>query len=105
MSADYWTWIKQEALKAKSDGCTHALEIRVNCCYEHDLAYYYGRDPKDAYQISCTHPEVDPWESAVVISKVSADWRLGSCSHLWWRVPATLLGGLGIWRAKRKLRS
>jgi hypothetical protein len=102
---EYWAWIKEEAQKAGSDGCTHALEIRVKCCWEHDLAYFYGRDPRDAYRISIEYPGVDPWESAAKISKVSADLDLGRCSKLWWRVPAVLLGGLAIWRKKRKVRS
>jgi hypothetical protein len=103
MTEDYRDWLRREALKIESDGCSHALEVRRDHCLEHDLSYHYGRDPQDAYRLwKLGHSS--PWTDAISVGKVTADWRLGWGSRLLWRFPATLLGGWLIWRGKRKDR-
>jgi hypothetical protein len=92
MTDKYRDWIRTEAAKVKSDGCTKALELKRDCCYEHDLFYVYGRDPRDAFRLA-EAGDPAPWENARKMRKVVADWRLGKCSKLWWRFPATLIFG------------
>lgn len=100
MSDAYKAWLRAEAQLIKSDGCTHALEIKQDCCYEHDLGYFYGRDPRDAFDLA-QKGHTRPWENAAPIGKIKLDIRLGSCSKLWHRTLATLIAGWGIWRRKR----
>jgi hypothetical protein len=103
MTEDYKRWVRAEAVKIKSDGCTASLEIKRECCYEHDLGYYYGRDPRDAFDLfKKGHSQA--WENAKKIGKVKLDIRLGNCSKLYHRTLGTLIGGWGIWRRKRQER-
>jgi hypothetical protein len=92
MTEDYRQWIREQAKLINSDGCTKALELKQDCCFEHDLFYHYGRDPRDAFDLH-QKGHSDPWENAKKMRKVTADWRLGQCSKLWWRFPATLIFG------------
>lgn len=96
--ASYRDWIKQEALAVKTDGCTMSLDIFLHCCYEHDLAYYYGRDPRQAFEMG--------WEKAERISRGEADRRYRSCNPHWLRYRWWLLcgGGWLAWRNHRKVR-
>ena len=91
MTDDYKKWLRKEAALIKSDGCTKALDIKLDCCYEHDLYYHYGRDPRSAYALDLSG-DPTPWAKAAPMRKITADWRLGKCSY-WWRFPATLLFG------------
>lgn len=92
MTENYRAWVRREAKLIHSDGCTKALELKQDCCYEHDLFYHYGRDPRAAFELA-QNGHSAPWEDAPQMRKVVADWRLGRCSGLWWRFPATLLFG------------
>jgi hypothetical protein len=74
-----------------SDGCTHALEVDVDCCWEHDWAYVTGTTPR-----------------GVVVTKAEADQRFRDCAQRrssfryfsplsWWRWAGVRLGGRGVW--------
>lgn len=45
----YFEWLKKWA-EVHSDGCTHALDIHVHCCWQHDYCYQTGRDPREAFK-------------------------------------------------------
>jgi hypothetical protein len=109
----YWDWIKVEALKINSDGCSRVIDFRKECCYLHDLAYYYGRDPKDAYKRYLL--DEDYWAKADRISRKQADQCIKQCYHdkspfnglspfVWTRYIGVRLGGWWPWRNHRKLR-
>jgi hypothetical protein len=101
--SEYYDWIKAEALKINSDGCSRVLDIHKVCCYEHDLAYFYGRDPQKAYVVG--------WGLAAKISRSDADEYFKHCNLLmgpsalaWWRWMGVRLGGWNAWRKHRKER-
>lgn len=41
---DYWVRVRQRAAELGTDGCTAALDVHLDCCLEHDIAYFTGRD-------------------------------------------------------------
>lgn len=77
--AAYWAWIAEEAKAMKSDGCTAATDWHVECCWEHDLACEYGRDPEDAYRIHLAGG-ANVWAYAAKLSRRKADKRFKSCN-------------------------
>lgn len=94
----YREWVRAEAAKVKSDGCSHALEVARDCCLEHDLGYYYGRDPRSAIKVG--------WELAERVDRSFVDHRFRDCNpnilrYRWWGVR---IGGWNPWRKHRKLR-
>lgn len=93
----YREWVREEARWIDSDGCTKSLEIHKDCCLEHDLAYFYGRDPRWAFLYHS-------WSMAPSISRAEADKRFWDCNGLLYRYVAVRLLGGGIWRRHRKLR-
>ena len=110
----YWDWIKAEALAIKSDGCTKVIDFRRECCHLHDLAYWYGRDPKDAYRLYL-NDEPKYWADAGTINRGQADAMIKQCYHdksvvngfspfVWTRWIGTRLGGWVAWRKYRKVR-
>lgn len=68
-----------------SDGCTHALQVRVECCWEHDWAYVTG-----------TTPRGEP------LTKAQADQRFRDClcahSPLRWLSPWAWVRWLAVSR-------
>ena len=44
--SSYHDELKALAESIGSDGCTHALEIDVECCWEHDYTYVTGKTPR-----------------------------------------------------------
>lgn len=84
----------QLALLAKSigsDGCTHGMDICIECCWEHDWTYVTGLTPQGR-----------------VVDKEYADRRFRDClqAHMslrwlnplsWWRYLAVVKFGHGIW--------
>lgn len=48
---NYREWIEDEARLIHADGCTGVTNIGGWACLEHDVAYYYGRDPVQAYRL------------------------------------------------------
>lgn len=111
---EYWGWVKNEAAKIKADGCSRVTQARQECCFEHDLSYYYGRDPRDAYRLykeKC----VDCWAQARHISKFETEERFWDCnaqrSRVRWFSPMAGWRYLGVslfawkaWLNHRKLR-
>ena len=106
-TSDYYKWVTLEAKKINSDGCSHVLDIHKICCYEHDLGYYYGRDPADAYS--------EGWDKAAKIQRAEVDRRFRACNQAqdplgkdspmaWWRWLGVRIGGWKPWNEHRKLR-
>lgn len=94
----YWEWIKAEAVKIHSDGCTDAFEWSELCCYEHDLGYYYGRDTYHAF--------VCGWAAADKIGWMAVNNRFTGGLPWWlkYRWLAVSTAGWPLWQSDRKLR-
>lgn len=71
-SPAYIEWLKEEAAKINSDGCTCVTEWHQACCFEHDLSWSYGRDPMVAFTAG--------WSAAPVLSCWAANWRFKRCN-------------------------
>ena len=110
----YWDWVTAEALAIKSDGCTKVVDFRRECCHLHDLAYYHGRDPKDAYKRYLVD-ESTYWQIANRINRKQADQCIKQCYHdksllngisplVWTRYIGVRAFGWWPWRNHRKLR-
>ena len=89
--ASYHDELAALAQSIGSDGCTHALQVKVECCWEHDWAYVTGTTPRG---VPCT--------------KAQADQRFRDCcaAHsplrrfspwAWVRWTAVSLFGRGVW--------
>lgn len=98
----YKDWVVSEATNIKSDKCTFALDVHTWCCYEHDLACSYGKDPREAYRLYKEGFE-DVWRLAAFIKRSEADKRfrlclqehskLGKWSPMsWWRWVGVRIG-------------
>lgn len=89
----YWEWVRSEAALIDSDGCSKVSGWHVECCWEHDLAFQYGRDPRDAYR-RYRHGALDPWRRARLITFEESNRRFRNC-----HVPRTKLGWLNpaVW--------
>lgn len=100
MDQDYRDWIRKQAELIRSDGCTGVLDIHKDCCYEHDLGYYWGRDPRVAYRFNS-------WELAPQIARGEVDARFRACNGDLmglWRWLGVRIGGGGIWKRHRAQR-
>lgn len=100
MDKDYIKWIREEASKINSDGCSGVIDISKDCCLEHDLAYYYGRDPSSAFVVKS-------WSLAAKISRSEADAAFRKCNGDLmglWRWAGVRLAGWNAWRKHRKAR-
>jgi hypothetical protein len=47
---NYIHWLRAEATLIDTDGCSAVSGLKVECCYEHDLSYFYAKDPREAYR-------------------------------------------------------
>lgn len=90
----YYLWCEAEARKINSDGCTAVSEWHKRCCFEHDLACHYGKDPRDAFKIwASEHGDNDsgwplnPWPVAKPLSRRDADKRFAACNFSMSRNP------------------
>jgi hypothetical protein len=100
MTPEYREWVRGEAKRINSDGCSHVLDIHKDCCLEHDLAYYYGRSPQAAFVTRS-------WSLAAKCSRSSADARFRECNGDLiglWRWAGVRVGGWNAWRKHRKAR-
>lgn len=70
--ATYWEWVESEAALIKTDGCSKVSGAFRKHCRVHDLAYYYGRDPVDAYRRYLAG-DPDYWPHATPITRSDAD--------------------------------
>lgn len=86
----YREWVVFESALMHSDKCTCAIDWNVWCCYEHDLACHYGKDPRIAFLFyQQNYP--DYWLQAPYLLRKDADRRFWKCNRA--QTP-TLLGRL-----------
>lgn len=111
----YWEFIRSEAALVKTDGCSAVTGARVDCCFEHDLAYFFAKDPHSAYR-QWRENNYYFWEDADPIDRDEADARFRQCLRnrsvmgrwsfmAWWRWAGVRLGAQGAWdrhRAREK---
>jgi hypothetical protein len=108
VTPEYREWVREEARKIGSDGCSKVAEIHRDCCLEHDLAYFYGRDPRAAFVTRS-------WSLAAKISRSETDARFRECNQdadplgkasplAFWRWAGVRVGGWLAWRNHRKAR-
>ena len=74
----YWNWIYGEAAKIKSDGCTVVSELFHAACLQHDLAYYWAKNPVSAYRLYLLE-YTNPWDNATAITRSQADEQFKKC--------------------------
>jgi hypothetical protein len=74
----YYAWVNAEAAAINSDGCTLVAEIYSWCCRQHDLAYYYARDPVDAY-LCYVSGQKDYWKNAAIFNQAQCDAQFRNC--------------------------
>ena len=98
----YWDWIKAEALRTHSDGCTGVSEWHHECCLEHDLACLFGKNPLSAFEVG--------WDLAAEMSRSQADKMFAGCNFdhssggggylrsliRYWGVRAGAMIGIGV---------
>lgn len=107
----YWDWVRSEAALIDSDGCTRVSGIQHECCWEHDLAFYYAKDPRAAYR-RYLNGDTDPWLRADVITFEQANGRFRKCHTArsvmgwlnpmaWWRYGGVRWGAKSAWEAHR----
>lgn len=75
----YVEWIKSEAQKINSDGCTAVSEWNKWCCFEHDLGCHYKKDPRKAFELYL-YGLSDVWAMAPEMSRREADKRFAKCN-------------------------
>jgi hypothetical protein len=75
----YWHWIRSEAALVDADGCSGpATGVHIECCFEHDLSYYYAKDPHSAYRLY-RGGALDPWPCALPIDRPTVEARFRKC--------------------------
>lgn len=103
----YCDFVREEAKKIGTDGCSGVIDLWIRCCWEHDLSYWHGRDPRDAY-LRYLQWDDNFWEVAAPITRAEADKRFRQCIPFtvaaWVRWAGVRVGGWKAWRAHRKAR-
>jgi hypothetical protein len=79
----YWAFIVREAAHVNSDGCSCVSEWHEYCCFEHDLACHYGKNPRSAYAHYCNDETCDFWGRADSMGRRKADYMFGDCNYQW----------------------
>lgn len=79
----YWKFIEDEAKAIKSDGCTGVSEWHQPCCFEHDLACYWKKDPRSAYAFYTAEENGPYWSMAAPMSRREADYMFAVCNFQW----------------------
>ena len=108
----YWDFVRSEAALIDSDGCSKVSGIQVECCWEHDLAFWYGADPRDAYRLYRSGV-ADYWRQAARITFDEANRRFKKCHvprtrlgwlnpMVWWRWRAVVRLSRGAWNEHRE---
>lgn len=109
--ATYWEWVRSEAALIDTDGCSAVSGLDVECCFEHDLGYYYAKDPRDAYRES-RYTGSYTWVDADPITRGEVDRRFRVCLQnnskfgRWspmaiWRWLGVRVGGQAAWDKHR----
>ena len=93
----YWEWVKDEARKIKSDGCTGVSNWNRPCCEQHDLACRYQKDPRSAHEYYFVDPSCNYWTCAKRMSRRQADYQFASC-NLEWNTPGKVGKVRGVLR-------
>lgn len=105
----YAEWVREEAQRMNSDGCTAVSEWNQWCCFEHDLGCEYLKDPKDAFRLWQSGEQLY-WTMAKSISRREVDQRYALCNFRnsqglvdWSRTGVRYLGVRikGIWNVVR----
>jgi hypothetical protein len=110
MSPNYWDWVRSEAALIDTDGCSVVTGLKIECCFEHDISFFYARDPRAAYRAE--RHGLDPWLTAPAITRAEADRRFRSCLQnrsslgrwsfmAWYRWLGVKLGSQGAWDRHR----
>ena len=76
----YWEWVKDEARKIQSDGCTGVSNWNRICCEQHDLVCRYGKDPRSAYEYYFVDPRCNYWTLATPMSRRQGDYQFAECN-------------------------
>jgi hypothetical protein len=108
----FWNWLRSEAELISTDGCSRVSGAKIDCCYLHDLMFYHGSDPHEAYRLYRIG-RLEPWTDAHRITRAEADRHLRRClcnrsvlGHwspmAWWRWLAVRLFAGGAWAAHRQ---
>ena len=104
----YWAWVESEAALIESDGCTKVTGYRRECCWEHDLAFFYAKDPRSAYRLYFAG-DPNPWTHArpITFEKANADFRTchaqrSALGAFWWVNPLNVLRWRGVVRLSRR---
>ena len=71
-------WIQKEAASICSDKCTKSLDVYVDCCMLHDLAFYYAKDPFKAFEL-WQQGVPNYWHLAPSINQAQGDLVLRNC--------------------------
>lgn len=111
----YWDWVESEAALIKTDGCSKVSGAFRKCCRQHDLAYYYGRDPVSAYKRYLAG-DWEHWLNANPTTRAQADADFRRCTQAnsamgffspvaLWRWAGVRLGGKGAWDRHRERES
>ena len=76
---NYLTWLRAEASEIDTDGCSGVTGVMVECCYQHDVEFWYGRCARDAYRHLKQGVEADYWGAARRLSFADANANLRKC--------------------------
>lgn len=74
----FWRWIRVEAKRICSDGCSKVPDFYIECCWLHDLCYRLKVDPFRAYALY-TQGVAGYWDLAPEIDQRTADKYLRDC--------------------------
>lgn len=108
----FWDWVEQESVLIKTDGCSKVSGAFRKRCRVHDLAYYFAKDPVDAYKLYVLGSSLY-WLQAAPITKAQADaeFRKGIQSDsalgffspvaAWRWLGLRFLGGQAAWDSHR----
>lgn len=107
----YLAWIRSEATLIDTDGCSSVSGLRMDCCLEHDVSFFFGKDPRDAYRHERTGSYM-PWEDAAPITFDEANRRFRKCHQVrskfgqwspmaWWRWAGVALFSREAWERHR----
>lgn len=110
MTVLYQAWVESEAALIVSDGCTGVSGFRRECCLEHDLAFYYARNPRTAYMGWVDHGDRElAWEEAAPITfeEANSDFkrchaRASKLGSFWWLNPVNLWRWRGVVRFSKR---
>ncbi len=103
----YWDWVRSEAALIDSDGCSKVSGLCHECCWEHDLAFYYAKDPRDSYRHYLAGA-LEEWALAKPITFDEANARFRKCHvsrtklgwlnpMVWWRYGGVRWGAKSAW--------